>query len=203
MKRPILVLSALLLSFAVGVFSRPYIRELFPSAPRIAANPRAIQFESLNGPADIVLLGDSLTDQGRWGELMDLRVANRGIDGDTVRMVAARVDELPDAPVFVMIGINDLTAGRSVEAIVADYTILLDRLRDRQVIVQSVLGPSELEVQELNLVLKDLATQRGLRFLDLSPSLGHPLKYTYDGIHLTAKGYRIWAEEIGAVVESL
>lgn len=189
-------IAAIALSFCAGVVARPYIKAIVAPTERLSVNPRVSQFQGLPNSADVVLLGDSLTDHGRWSELLPGRVANRGIGRDTVDMVAARADRLPDGPVFVMVGVNDLSLGRSVADVVASYEVLLDRLGDRRVIVQSVLGPANLPVPELNEALSKLSARRGLEFLDLTPLLGYPLRPTYDGIHLTAEGYRLWAAEI-------
>src|SRR3954465_13997073 len=41
---------------------------------------------------DVVVVGDSLTERGEWWELLDRPVANRGVAGDTVAAVRARLD---------------------------------------------------------------------------------------------------------------
>ncbi len=51
--------------------------------------------EAVTRKADVVLLGDSLTDFGEWPDLLpDLSVQNRGISGDTVWGVQKRLDQI-------------------------------------------------------------------------------------------------------------
>ena len=64
--------------FALGVLSRPFLEELKPDSER-TISLRIAEFEGMNAqPVDLVVLGDSLTDRGRWNELLDVKVANRG-----------------------------------------------------------------------------------------------------------------------------
>lgn len=196
MKLPICI-SLIALGFALGVLCRPPLGELKRSLFWYkGASPRVAETSRSDRSFDLVLLGDSLTDHGRWSELLTLTVANRGITGDTVAMTADRAGDLPAGPIFLMVGINDLLAGRNVAQVVADYARLLDILNGRRVTIQSVVGPDGLPLPKLNDALLMLAVERGARFLDLRPELGHPLKYSYDGIHLTAEGYRIWANAL-------
>ena len=57
----------------------------------------------------------------------------------------------------------------------------------RKVIVTSVVGRANLEIEKLNDALKTLAQERGAKFLNLSDVLGYPLEHSYDGIHLPSK----------------
>src|SRR5512139_2187826 len=72
----------------------------------------------------IVLLGDSLTERGEWRELLERNdVYNRGISGDTASGVLGRLDAVVRArprAVAIMIGINDLEAGRAPAEVAAD-----------------------------------------------------------------------------------
>ncbi|HPQ96908.1 MAG TPA: GDSL-type esterase/lipase family protein, partial [Thiolinea sp.] len=58
---------------------------------------------------------------------------NRGIGGDDTGGVLGRLDEVvrsrPDK-IFLMIGTNDLSAGKSVEQIIANYRLILRRIRE-------------------------------------------------------------------------
>jgi len=182
------VVAAFLLGLQVGPIEDPPDRPPF--------SPRVAEFEGLTEPVDIVLLGDSLTDHGRWSELLKVSFANRGIGGDRVGMATRRAEHLPEGPIYVMLGINDLAAGVGIKQIAKDYRALLTALEGRDITVQSVLGPGHLPVRELNRDLQELAAEMGADYMDLTPILGDPLKYTYDGIHLTSDGYRLWAEAL-------
>jgi lysophospholipase L1-like esterase len=84
----------------------------------------------------VVFLGDSIT-QG-WKEGLDLafpgvKVANRGIDGDTTRGVLLRLDadvlSLSPAAVVLLIGTNDLEEGATPEMAVGNLRLILASLK--------------------------------------------------------------------------
>ncbi|HTD86571.1 MAG TPA: GDSL-type esterase/lipase family protein [Candidatus Binatia bacterium] len=83
----------------------------------------------------VVLLGDSIT-QG-WGEdssawFPALKIANRGISGDTSRGVLIRMDEdvlaIQPAAVVLLIGTNDLEEKADPETIAGNVKLLLGKL---------------------------------------------------------------------------
>jgi hypothetical protein len=109
-------------------------------APVYAALPRH---------AALVMLGDSITAFTDWNALLpSFDVANRGIPGDTTEGVLKRIDSIiamhPQC-VAVMLGVNDLQAGRTVQQISENYTAIMDRLRasGTTAIVQSTLATSQ------------------------------------------------------------
>ena len=84
----------------------------------------------------VVFLGDSIT-QG-WGDDMKnafpgMKVANRGISGDTTRGVLIRMDEdvlaLKPAGVVILIGTNDLEEQADPETIAANLKLILAKLK--------------------------------------------------------------------------
>ena len=84
----------------------------------------------------VVFLGDSIT-QG-WGDNMGnsfpgMKVANRGISGDTTRGVLIRLKEdviaLNPAAVVLLIGTNDLEEGADPEVINGDLKLILAELK--------------------------------------------------------------------------
>jgi lysophospholipase L1-like esterase len=84
----------------------------------------------------VVFLGDSIT-QG-WKEGLPLafsgvKVANRGIDGDTTRGVLLRLDAdvlaIAPAAVVILIGTNDLEEGATPEMAVGNLRLLLASLK--------------------------------------------------------------------------
>lgn len=102
----------------------------------------------------VVFLGDSIT-QG-WGDRMggsfgDLKVANRGISGDTTRGVLIRLREdvlsLNPAAVVLLIGTNDLEEGADPETIVSNLKLILAELeshdRTMPIILCQVFPSSE------------------------------------------------------------
>jgi len=83
----------------------------------------------------VVFLGDSIT-QGWGGGLgaafAGVKVANRGIDGDTSRGVLIRLKEdvlaLDPAAVVLLIGTNDLEEGAAAETIAGNLKLILSAL---------------------------------------------------------------------------
>lgn len=190
----------LVAAFGVGVAARPSISNVLrgDADPK---SPRLTQFETLNdGVYDVVMLGDSLTDNGLWSErLPGIRVANRGVGRDTVRSVLDRVHQIPQTGVvFVLVGTNDLRRERDPRRIAEDYRQLLARLRGRRVVVQSVISPQGDDTDTLNNLLEALAYEEGASYLDLRDTLAEFDSYTYDGVHLNGRGYEKWAQEIRA-----
>lgn len=84
----------------------------------------------------VIFLGDSIT-QG-WGDDMDrsfpgVKVANRGISGDTTRGVLIRLEQdvlaLKPSAVVLLIGTNDLEEGADPETIAANLKLILAKLK--------------------------------------------------------------------------
>jgi lysophospholipase L1-like esterase len=83
----------------------------------------------------IVFLGDSITQM--WGDNIGgkfpgLKVANRGISGDTTRGVLIRMDEdvlaLHPRAVVILIGTNDLEEGADPETVAANLKLIIRKL---------------------------------------------------------------------------
>jgi len=239
-----LVVSALVvvvLAFAWGyfagrldVFPGPEIRAL-SAGVRDAAQPtpvavqapqrdsywreKASFFATSGAHADVVMVGDSITDGGEWGEMFPgVSIANRGIDGDTTDGVLERMDGILAVhakKAFVMLGINDLSRGRDVEAVFADYRKIIARLGQSgsRVYVQSTLlcnqklatayscSANSGKVVQLNERLARLASKEVV-FVDLNGVLadagGLKAELTYDGLHLNGQGYRLWKGAIAS-----
>ncbi len=171
-------------------------------------------------PADsatIVMLGNSLTRQGEWSELLqNPQVRNRGINGDHIGGVLNRLDEvvaLQPEWLFLMIGINDLLF-HEPDFVIRQYEVLLQRLTAAlprtRIVVQSLLpvnnevrplGIRNEDIRVVNAALRELAPRYGCRFLDLHPLFSDAqgrldARFTKDGIHLNGPAYRIWADAI-------
>jgi len=168
-------------------------------------------------PEDLV--GDSLTERGEWWELLERPVANRGVAGDTVAAVRARLDDvaaLDPRIVFVLVGINDLLAGASPEALAARHASLIAELRGRlpraRIVAESLLPirdelvarDAELTsatVRRANELCRRGAAAAGADWLDLHARLADPEgeldpRYSSDGLHLSGAGYRAWAAAV-------
>ncbi len=167
---------------------------------------RVSLFKTITHHADVVMIGDSLTDGGEWRELFpEQNIANCGIDSDTTDGVLARLDDIVAARpqlAFVMIGINDFAdAHRTVAAVWANY----------QQIVLSTLPCNEAkgawkscasfnsQIRRLNTRLATLASP-SVTVIDLWPAFvtrgNLRSDFTLDGIHLNGDGYRQWKNAI-------
>ncbi len=170
---------------------------------------------------NVVLLGDSITEAFEVTHFLPgRRVLNRGIGADVIgnglpsddrRGVLRRLDssvfDCAATDVFLMIGVNDLNANRTVNAMEAGYREILQQIRDKaptvRVHVESLLPTRGVfanqneHIKEFNGRLKRLAEEFGYKYLDLHPLFVNEkgeLKaaFTADGIHLTEPAYEIW-----------
>jgi lysophospholipase L1-like esterase len=109
-------------------------------------------FESLpDARNEIIFLGDSITDFGRWSEMFqNINVKNRGIRADRTDGVLERLQEVvsssPDK-MFIMIGVNDLSWKIKISTIISNYEkilrYILEKSPQTQIFVQSVLPVNE------------------------------------------------------------
>jgi lysophospholipase L1-like esterase len=176
-------------------------------------------FRQTVGRADIIMLGDSITERaGDWRELFpDLDIKNRGIDGDTTLGVLYRLDEvLSRHPrvVALLIGINDVRMALEPETVISNVKEILRRLKKggARPIMQSTLLPAArmneqntaAAVFRINAVLKEWSASQNIEFLDLNavlaPAGALDEAFTTDGIHLRYAGYRIWGVALDPVL---
>ena len=172
------------------------------------------QFEvlAMNEKYTTMMLGDSITDEGRWDELLNIdSVQNRGISGDTTSGVLERLDSIGKniENVFIMIGVNDIMRGASVDEIFANYLQIIKVFQERniKVYIQSTLyigerraGDFNIEVEALNKKLEIYASENKITFINLNPIFAPnkilEKKYTFDDLHLNGSAYKLWAQEI-------
>jgi len=167
-------------------------------------------FRKADTLAELVFVGDSLTELGEWAELFPgTTTANRGIGGDNTVALAKRLDALGDisqSTVVLMIGINDMLAlAATPDEVAARYGAILGDLtgRARHVVVQSTLpvtAPEDTAVNAnialLNDRIRALCTEKcsylDLETLRMPDGSLHP-DVTIDGVHLNGTGYLAWA----------
>jgi hypothetical protein len=170
--------------------------------------------------APVVMLGDSLTEGGPWRELTGcLYLVNRGIGGDTSGGVLARLDEiiaLKPRAVFLMIGVNDISLGVPAVTTIGNLRAILDRLQRAGIrsYVAYVLPVAasyakkriNVDINALNTGIAEvLADRPDSVALDLRPRLRGADGYlqedlSFDGLHLSPKGYAIWRDAIASDV---
>ncbi len=165
--------------------------------------------------ADVVMLGNSITFGVNWNELMGrTQIVNRGISSDNTVGFLRRMEyiyKLHPQLCCIMGGINDIYQDAPVEKVFENYKKIIEGLQAHKIvpIIQSPLFVSirwrkyaekNLEVAKLDSMLADYAQLKGIEFMNLNEvmSKDHLLleELTTDGVHLSAKGYALWRDEL-------
>lgn len=165
---------------------------------------------------DFIFLGNSITTYTDWDELLGLtNCKNRGIPGDITFGVLDRLNEVIDgkpAKVFILVGINDITRNIPDSVILNNYKRMITRLKKgtpkTKIYFQSIMPVNDMyapmrgkadHIKVVDAQLKVLAAKEKITFIDLYPHFLNAdgvmdPKLTFDGIHITDAGYRIWAK---------
>lgn len=175
---------------------------------------------------DIIFLGNSITDGGNFEELFKREdVKNRGIRSDIIPGVQKRLEQVVKGhpkKIFLLIGINDVSHGHSVDKLAERYETLVNEILQRspktQLYLQSImpinndygvyknLKGKENTIVEFNKRIKEIAEKNHLKYIDLWPFLADKngklnKKYTNDGLHLTGPGYKAWTNGIRSYLD--
>ena len=170
--------------------------------------------------ADVVMLGNSITFGVNWNELMArTQIVNRGIGSDNTVGFLQRMEyiyKLHPQLCCIMGGINDIYQDASAEKIFENYKKIIEGLQAHTIvpIIQSTLFVStkwrryaekNLEVAKLDSMLAEYARFKGIEFVNLNAvmSKDHLLleELTTDGVHLNAKGYALWRDELEKILK--
>ena len=184
---------------------------------------RQFMDEPAIGNKDIVMLGNSLTENGgNWAaRLGNKNVRNRGIVGDEVMGVSDgphRILRDNLAKLFLLIGVNDISHDLTSDSIVKMIRTTIERIRKEspgtRLYLQSLLPINEnfgrykklagktSMIPEINKQLKALAKEKGLTYINLFPLFTEKgsnvlrADLTTDGLHLKEEGYKIWVKAI-------
>lgn len=176
---------------------------------------------------DIVFLGNSITDGGEFSELLgNPKVKNRGINSDVIAGVKERLPQVTansPSKIFLLIGINDISHDKTVDALASEYEQLVREIMAQapgtKLYIQSVmpinndfgryknLKGKEDVVKGLNNKLKEISDRNGAVYIDLWDALADQKsgklrrEYTNDGLHLLGKGYKAWISVIRHYVD--
>ena len=176
----------------------------------------------------VVFYGDSITDflpvsdwYGEYSLKSGLELYNRGIGGDTSLGLYRRAREnvlcIKPKAVVILIGTNDLGLGFDPAFVEKKMENILKLFRDEcpdcKVILEAVYPVIEgkagkrynKDILEVNRKYKALAEKYGAEFIDLTRARADEkgnLKAdcTYDGLHLSAKGYEVTTKEIAKLL---
>jgi CubicO group peptidase (beta-lactamase class C family)/lysophospholipase L1-like esterase len=185
---------------------------------------RTLQFED-EAPitsGDIVMLGDSMTENGGdWSTWLHAKpVRNRGIIGDDAMGVYDRLYQiLPYKPktIYLLLGANDVSHNLSADSVVTLLTKVIDRIQTEapktKLYLQSLIpinesfgryktmiGKTDM-IPEINKKLEAIAAQRKIEYINLFPHFTETgtnilrKELTTDGLHLTKEGYEIWSKQ--------
>jgi lysophospholipase L1-like esterase len=177
---------------------------------------------------DVIFLGDSIIANGKWHEFFpEMACRNRGIGGNTTKHLLNRLEFITKSnpkKLFLLVGINDLLSRRNKKEIIISFKELLSLLKQNSLntyvlgilpinrkMCDDILSPKKNvvlnfdneEIQVLNGEIEQLCREYGLTFVDCHSNLldkNGELRdeFTYDGVHLTFKGYL----EISKTLES-
>ena len=187
---------------------------------------RRSQFVELGAPPrQVVFLGDSITEGCQWSEWFpQLPTLNRGIGGDTVAALSARVETAINDPIAisVLIGTNDLGGGfpgweqplTDPRIIAESFDGLVAKIRSlapqTPLIINSVMPREEKfapSIIALNEHYRRIASRAQAQYVDLWPAFadGQVIKseYSLDLLHLNGPGYRAWIEQLTPVLEGI
>ncbi len=174
----------------------------------------------------LVFLGDSIT-QG-WGDKLapafpGVKVANRGISGDTTRGVLIRLQEdvisLNPSGVVLLIGTNDLEEQASPWTIVTNVRLIIDALKAHNPTMPVVLCqvmPSaaakkrpQFKIRNVNLLLREaMRDEPQVTMLDtwtlFADAQGNAIPAEFpDLLHPNAAGYAKWAAALHTALATL
>lgn len=172
----------------------------------------------------VVFFGDSITEflpvsdwYGEYSLKSGLELYNRGIGGDTTiglyNRARANVTSIKPKAVVILIGTNDLGMGFDSSFLAENMENTLKLFKkecpDCKVILEAIYPVIEgragkrknADILESNSKYKALAERYGAEFIDLTDKLADAKgnlreDCTYDGLHLSAKGYEVTTKEI-------
>jgi lysophospholipase L1-like esterase len=173
------------------------------------------------GGVDVLFLGDSITDGWRgsgkdvWTKQIEpLKAANFGIGGDRTqhvlwRIVNGELDGIKPKVAVVMIGTNNSgsdPAADIIEGVTEIVRTIQKKSPDTKVLLLAIFprgkelpNAQNDKLIEVNKALAKLDDGKSVRFLDigakfLGPDKQLPKEIMPDFLHLSPKGYEIWAE---------
>ena len=178
------------------------------------------QFKSYrDSTADIIFLGNSITARTDWNELLGNPLArNRGISGDISFGVLQRLHEVTEgkpAKIFILVGINDISRNIPDSLIVDNYRKIISMIKAAspatEIYLQTLLPVNneftqfknhynkDNHILWVNERIKEIGQQEHINVIDLYPHFLNNEKkldkrFTEDGLHINAAGYKRWAE---------
>jgi lysophospholipase L1-like esterase len=180
---------------------------------------------------DLVFLGDSITDGWRgkggaaiWKQRFEpLKAINLGIGGDRTQHVLWRLqngelDGYKPKAFMIMIGTNNMSSN-SEEEIAAGVKVIIDEIQKKHVDAKILLlgifprSPKPTDkirekVKKTNELLAKFDDGKKLKYLDIGEKFLEPdgtlsKEIMPDYLHLSEKGYTIWADAVQNPLEQM
>ena len=173
-------------------------------------------------PADLIFIGDSITEQWRWGagnpvwkQHFEERAVDFGLGSDKTQHALWRLENIDLAGIapkvaVVMIGTNnapdtpeDIAAG--VKAVIGATQKKFPGIR---VVLMSILPNARAteKMAQVNGLIAPLADRKSVFYLDLAakfaPAGDNWKGLSRDKLHLSVEGYEMWANELEALMAS-
>jgi lysophospholipase L1-like esterase len=174
-------------------------------------------------PADLVFIGDSITEQWRWGagspvwkQHFEERAFDFGLGADKTQHTLWRLENIDLAGLapkvaVIMIGTNNVSD--TPEEIAAGVKAVIGATQKKfpgvKVVLMSLLPNSRAneKMAQANTLLAPMADKKRVFYLDLAakftPVADNWKGLSRDKLHLTAEGYEMWAAELEAMLPTL
>lgn len=194
-----------------------------PDEALIAANTAATQAVNIKeekentavgGP--VVFLGDSLTEGlSIYGFFPESKILGiNSLNTISAREQTENVVSLKPSKLFILLGINDIWEGGSVDEYIDRYKKLISEIKagtnGSKIYVESILPVSEFAMErnkqisnkiidEANNKIRTMAQEIGINYIDVNSALKDNkgnlrAEYTNDGVHLIDYYYTIWTD---------
>lgn len=200
-----------------------------PQTGFVAAHERFVGIAK-EGKTDLLFLGDSIT--AGWGgkkEIWDkafgaYRPANFGIGGDRTqhllwRITNGELDGIKPKAAVLMIGTNN-SGTDPAEGIAAGVTKIVQAIRTKlpetKILLLAVFprgeranpNPQREKLKQVNAIIAKLDDGKNVFYLDIGEKFLQPdgtltKEIMPDFLHLSTKGYQIWADAITPKLETL
>ena len=163
-----------------------------------------------------LFIGDSITEELKYYKfLYDNNVFSKiGLNTDTLRKLIPDEDfGIEPKNIYLMMGLNDSVFVKTEEKFKERYLAMLDALQakfpDAKIYLQAIFPVSKTldekedarvnntKINSFNEVIKTIASERGLDYLDFSYLLNENEDYFEpDGMHLKSKFHKVWLNEV-------
>jgi lysophospholipase L1-like esterase len=206
-----LIISVIVNILLAGIFAYKYYHNWFESGVLKSPFRESIFNAAPNDTGKIHFVGDSHTEAFELNELLhNADTRNRGVWGDRSDNVLKRLNSVivhKPRKIFLLIGVNDICAGKSVQSVLNNVDKIIKKSKGLvpgvRIYLESllptntpILHSTEKTIDKLKLVnegFKTIAAKHSIQYIDLFPYFveGDGLKaaYSSDGLHLNGTGY--------------